>query len=123
MLYAAGKPKITLADAQEVVSAETVAGRLGGDQRDPERQRRGGAAPARRWRSRRARVPYMILGQLAWFVRDKLSTRPAAHSRARSTRCSGRTRPEEFRGIRESAGTAGRGAVRRQRLRPRRPAA
>ena len=90
MLYAAGKPKITLADAQEVVSAEIVAGRLGRHQRDSARQRGRGAAPAGAGARRRRRARIMILGQLAWFVREKLATTIRAGSRPRSRRCSGR---------------------------------
>ena len=73
LLYAAGKPKITLADVQEVVSVETsqddwaVTNAIGrGDAREALRQMAlvldaGG-------------VPYQILGQLAWYVRDRMAT-------------------------------------------------
>jgi DNA polymerase-3 subunit delta len=73
LLYAAGKPKISLADVQEVVSVETsqddwaVTNAIGrGDAREALRQmalllEAGG-------------VPYQILGQLAWYVRDRMST-------------------------------------------------
>ncbi len=70
LLYAAGRPRITLADAEEVVSAAAshddwaVTNAI--QQRNaPEALRQlalaleGGA------------VPYMILGQLAWFVRER----------------------------------------------------
>ena len=72
LLFAAGKPRITLADAREVVSAETaqddwaVTNAIGrGDAREALRQlalalESGG-------------VPYQILGQLAWFVREKMT--------------------------------------------------
>lgn len=71
MLYTVGKPKITLADAQEVVSAEAahddwavtnaIAARNTGEAlRQLSLAMDAGA------------VPYMILGQLGWFVRDKL---------------------------------------------------
>ena len=73
LLYAAGKPKISLADVQEVVSVETsqddwaVTNAIGrGDAREALRQmalllEAGG-------------VPFQILGQLAWYVRDRMST-------------------------------------------------
>jgi DNA polymerase-3 subunit delta len=72
MLYASGKPKITLADAHEVVSAETrqddwaVTNAI--QNRNPREALRqlGLALEA-------GGVPYMILGQLGWFVRDKLA--------------------------------------------------
>jgi DNA polymerase-3 subunit delta len=70
-LYAAGKPRITLADAQEIVSAETAqddwAVTNAITQRNP--------AEALRQLSLAmdaGAVPYMVLGQLGWFVRDKL---------------------------------------------------
>lgn len=71
LLFAAGKPRITKDDAQQVVSAESVqddwavTNAIG--RRDPAEALRqlalsldGGA------------VPYMVLGQLAWYVREKL---------------------------------------------------
>lgn len=73
LLYAAGKPKISLADVQEVVSVETsqddwaVTNAIGrGDAKEALRQmalllEAGG-------------VPFQILGQLAWYVRDRMST-------------------------------------------------
>jgi len=71
MLYTAGRPKITLADAQEVVSGETaqddwavVTAIQNRNAREALRQL-GLALDA-------GGVPYKILGQLAWFVRDKL---------------------------------------------------
>ena len=71
LLFAAGKKTIALADAQEVVSAETAQDNWAvtnaiqnGDTRQALRQLAlaldGGA------------VSYMVLGQLAWFVREKL---------------------------------------------------
>ena len=72
LLFAAGKPKITLQDAQEVVSVETaqddwaVTNAIGrSDAREALRQlalalESGG-------------VPYQVLGQLAWYVRDKMT--------------------------------------------------
>jgi DNA polymerase-3 subunit delta len=72
MLYAVGKPKITLADAQEVVSAETAqddwAVTNAIQNRNPAEALRQLALALDA-----GAVPYMILGQLGWFVRDKLS--------------------------------------------------
>jgi DNA polymerase III subunit delta len=72
MLYAAGKPNITLADAQEVVSAETTqddwAVTNAIQNRNP-----GEALRQLALALEAGAVPYMILGQLGWFVRDKLS--------------------------------------------------
>jgi DNA polymerase III subunit delta len=71
MLYASGKPKITLADAQEVVSAETaqddwaVTNAIQNRNAAEALRQLGLAMDA-------GAVPYMILGQLGWFVRDKL---------------------------------------------------
>ena len=71
LLYAAGKPKIDLKDAQEVVSAETA-------QDDwavtSAIQRRDTAEALRQVALAldAGGVPYMILGQLGWFVREKL---------------------------------------------------
>jgi DNA polymerase-3 subunit delta len=76
MLYAAGKPKITLADAQEVVSAETAQDNWAVTNAIQNRN----AAEALRQLALAldaGAVPFMILGQLAWFVRDKLSTTDA----------------------------------------------
>jgi DNA polymerase-3 subunit delta len=72
MLYAAGKPKITVADAQEVVSAETAQDDWAvttaiQNRNTPEALRQLGLA------LEAGGVPYMILGQLGWFVRDKLA--------------------------------------------------
>ena len=72
MLYAAGKPNITLADAREVVSAESshddwavTSAIQNGNTKEALRQLAlaldAGA------------VSYQVLGQLAWFVRDKMS--------------------------------------------------
>lgn len=72
LLFAAGKPRITLEDAREVVSLETaqddwaVTNAIGrGNAREALRQL-GLALDA-------GGVPYQILGQLAWYVRDKMS--------------------------------------------------
>jgi DNA polymerase-3 subunit delta len=72
LLYTVGKPKITLADAQEVVSAETAQD----DWAVTNAIQNRNAAEALRQLSLAmdaGAVPYMILGQLGWFVRDKLS--------------------------------------------------
>src|SRR5262245_39334267 len=71
MLYTVGKTKIALADAQEVVSAETSHDDWAVTNSIAERN----TAEALRQLSLAidaGAVPYMILGQLAWFVRDKL---------------------------------------------------
>jgi DNA polymerase-3 subunit delta len=71
LLYAAGKPKITLADAQEVVSAEAAHDDWAVTNAIASRN----TAEALRQLSLAmdaGAVPYMILGQLGWFVRDKL---------------------------------------------------
>jgi DNA polymerase-3 subunit delta len=72
MLYAVGKPKITLADAQEVVSAEAAQDDWAvtnaiQNRNAPEALRQLALALDA------GAVPYMILGQLGWFVRDKLA--------------------------------------------------
>src|SRR6187399_2305124 len=72
MLYAAGKPNITLADAKEIVSAEVshddwaVTNAIqNGNTREALRQLalalEAGA------------ITFQVLGQLAWFVRDKMN--------------------------------------------------
>jgi len=77
LLYAAGKPKIDLKDVQEVVSGETA-------QDDwavtTAIQRRDTAEALKQvaLALESGGVPYMILGQLGWFVREKL---PAADPR------------------------------------------
>jgi DNA polymerase III subunit delta len=71
LLYAAGKPRITLADAREVVSAESAQD----DWAVTNAIQRGDSAEALRQLALSldaGGVPYMILGQLAWFVREKL---------------------------------------------------
>lgn len=71
LLYAAGKPKITIADAQEVVSAESAQD----DWAVTNAIQRGDKATALRQLGlslESGAVPYMVLGQLAWFVREKL---------------------------------------------------
>ena len=72
MLYTVGKPGITLADAQEIVTAETANDDwavtnaiLNGYAKEALRQL-GMALDA-------GGVSYQILGQLAWFVRDKMA--------------------------------------------------
>lgn len=72
MLYAAGKPKITLADVQEVVSAESsnddwaVTNAI-------QNRNAGEALRQLALALDAGAVPYMILGQLGWFVRDRLA--------------------------------------------------
>jgi DNA polymerase-3 subunit delta len=72
LLYAAGKPKIAVADVQEVVGAETaqddwaVTNAIQGRNAGEALRQLGLAMEA-------GAVPYMVLGQLAWFVRDKLA--------------------------------------------------
>jgi DNA polymerase III subunit delta len=71
LLYAAGKPRITIADAREVVSAETAQD----DWAVTTAIQRGDTANALRHLAlslEAGAVPYMVLGQLAWFVREKL---------------------------------------------------
>ena len=73
LLYTAGKPKITLADAQEVVSAETAQD----DWAVTNAISRGDAAEALRHLGMAldgGGVSYQILGQLGWFVRERLTT-------------------------------------------------
>jgi len=72
MLYTVGKPQITLADAREIVSAETAQD----DWAVTNAIQNRNTAEALRQLSlamEAGAVPYMILGQLGWFVRDKLS--------------------------------------------------
>jgi len=72
MLYAVGKPNITLADAQEVVSAESSHD----DWAVTNAIQNGNAKEALRQLALAldaGAVSYQVLGQLAWFVRDKLS--------------------------------------------------
>ncbi|MBW8896301.1 MAG: hypothetical protein JF613_08985, partial [Acidobacteria bacterium] len=73
LLYAAGKPKIDLKDVQEVVSAETAQDNWA----VTTAIQRGETAEALRQLGlalESGSVPYMILGQLGWFVREKLPT-------------------------------------------------
>ena len=73
LLYAAGKPTITLQDAQEVVSGETAQD----DWAVTSAIARGNAAEALRHLGLAldgGGVSYQILGQLAWFVRERLTT-------------------------------------------------
>jgi DNA polymerase-3 subunit delta len=72
LLYAAGKPTINLNDVQEVVSAETVQD----DWAVTTAIQRGNTAEALRQIGlafEGGSVPYMILGQLGWFVRERLA--------------------------------------------------
>jgi DNA polymerase-3 subunit delta len=71
LLYAAGTPRITVADAREVVSAESAQD----DWAVTNAIQRGDTAEALRQLGLSldsGAVPFMILGQLAWFVREKL---------------------------------------------------
>lgn len=73
LLYAAGKPAITLQDAQEVVSGETVQD----DWAVTNAISRGNTAEALRLIGMAldgGGVSYQILGQLGWFVRERLTT-------------------------------------------------
>lgn len=77
LLYAAGKARIDLKDVHEVVSAETAQD----DWAVTTAIQRGDTAEALRQIGlalESGSVPYMILGQLGWFVREKL---PAADPR------------------------------------------
>jgi DNA polymerase III subunit delta len=72
LLFAAGSPRITLADAKAVVSAESSQD----DWAVTTAIQRGNAGEALRELAlslESGGVPYMILGQLAWFVREKLA--------------------------------------------------
>ena len=116
LLYTAGQPTITLADVREIVSAEpsqddwAVTNAI--QQRNaPEALRQLGLALDG------GAVPYMILGQLAWFVREKLG-RSATHSRRGRRVVPNGPRPQEFgRRPERPAGAAGRRAVRNQMTR------
>ena len=70
LLYASGKPQITLKDVQEVVSGETAQD----DWAVTNAIARGDSAEALRQLGlaiEAGGVSYQILGQLAWFVRDR----------------------------------------------------
>jgi DNA polymerase-3 subunit delta len=72
LLFSAGSPKITFADAKAVVSAESSQD----DWAVTTAIQRGNAGEALRELAlslESGGVPYMILGQLAWFVREKLA--------------------------------------------------
>ena len=72
LLYAAGKPKIDLSDVQEVVSGETAQD----DWAVTNAIQRGDAAEALRQiglAMEGGSIPVMILGQLGWFVRERLA--------------------------------------------------
>lgn len=71
MLYAAGKPNISLADVQEVVSPETAQDDWAVTNAIQNRNA-GEALRQLALALDAGAVPYMILGQLGWFVRDKL---------------------------------------------------
>jgi len=72
LLFAAGKKKIDLTDVQEIVSPETAQD----DWAVTTAIQRGDTAEALRQVGlalESGGVPYMILGQLGWFVREKLA--------------------------------------------------
>ena len=72
LLFAAGKPAIDLKDVREVVSGETAQD----DWAVTSAIQRGHTAGALRQLALAldgGSVPYMILGQLAWFVRERLA--------------------------------------------------
>jgi DNA polymerase-3 subunit delta len=72
MLYAVGKPGITLADAHEIVSAESSQD----DWAVTNAIQQGNAREALRQLALAldaGAVPYQVLGQLAWFVRDRMA--------------------------------------------------
>jgi DNA polymerase-3 subunit delta len=72
LLYAADRARITLDDAQQVVSAETAQD----DWAVTTAIQRGDTAEAMRQVALAldaGSVPYMILGQLGWFVRERLA--------------------------------------------------
>ena len=72
LLFAAGKPKITMQDVQEVVSAETAQD----DWAVTNAIARGDTAEAVRQIGlalESGGVSYQILGQLAWYVREKMT--------------------------------------------------
>jgi DNA polymerase III subunit delta len=72
MLYTAGRPGITLADVREIVSAETSHD----DWAVTNAIQQGNAKEALRQLALAfdaGAVSYQVLGQLAWFVRDKMS--------------------------------------------------
>jgi DNA polymerase III delta subunit len=73
VLYAAGKPRITLQDVQDVVSGETAQD----DWAVTNAITQGNTAEALRHLGLALEcggVSYQILGQLAWFVRERLTT-------------------------------------------------
>jgi DNA polymerase III subunit delta len=72
LLYAAGKARITMADVQEIVSPETAQD----DWAVTSAIQRGDTATALKHLGlslEGGAVPFMVLGQLAWFVREKLA--------------------------------------------------
>jgi DNA polymerase-3 subunit delta len=72
MLYTAGKPGITVADARDIVSAETAQD----DWAVTNAIQNGNAKEALRQLALAfdaGAVSYQVLGQIAWFVRDKMN--------------------------------------------------
>ena len=81
LLYAAGKPRIELPDVQEVVSGETAQD----DWAVTTAIQRGDTAEALRQIAlamEGGSVPFMILGQLGWFVRERLAAADPGRVRA-----------------------------------------
>lgn len=81
LLFAAGKKKIALADVQEVVSAESAQD----DWAVTNAIQRGNVAEALRQLAlalEGGAVPYQVLGQIAWFVRERLSASDPGRIRA-----------------------------------------
>ena len=112
LLYAAGKPRITVADAREVVSAESAQD----DWAVTNAISRGDAREALRQLGLSldsGAVPFMILGQLAWFVREKLPMVDARRVRPAVESATPRqSRPQELgRGHPHSPRAAGRGTL------------
>jgi len=72
LLYTSGRPRITLDDAQQVASAETAQD----DWAVTTAIQRGDTAEALKQMAlalNAGGVPFKILGQLAWFVRERMS--------------------------------------------------
>ena len=72
LLFSSGRPRITLEDAEQIVSAETAQD----DWAVTTAIQRGDTAEALRQIAlslNAGGVPFKILGQLAWFVRERLS--------------------------------------------------
>ena len=105
LLYTAGKPQITVADAREVVSAEiaqddwAVTNAIERGDTDEALRQLGLSLDS-------GAVPFMILGQLAYFVREKLRCANGGPAGRRIVVPDG-SRLQEFRGGPESACLSG----------------